>query len=448
MSKRSLIQHRDSYSLCVLGIWNKLYSWVRNLNIYVQVILIFAVSRILGWALFTIVGKQETYSPWSQRPMSYFNFVNIWDADWYRRIAESGYPTQLPVNEAGEVTENQWAFYPLYPIVNGAISRVTGLEYQIVAALVSLISGFIVACLMFWLFRLSVSACLYLRAGIEQRKPESAPQNLHERAESTALWGVSLFAFAPIAPVLQVAYAESFNLIFLLATLIALLQKKYWWAAELALPAALSRPIGVPLGATAGLLWLIAVIDDAGRSSTLREPNRWVASFLHHLPQLGSALLICSMALLWPFYAWMRTGQMDAYTATETAWRGSDLFLVMPWFEQSIKYFGLFGPFIFIGLTVAFIGFLTSKPARQTLHPVLWMWCTCYVAYLVLFLNPQSSLFRMLLPLFPLVLVIVELSTSRAYRFLLMLTGAILQFGWVGWLWHWKQLPGGGDYPP
>ena len=26
--------------------------------------------------------------------------------------------------------------------------------------------------------------------------------------------------------------------------------------------------------------------------------------------------------------------------------------------------------------------------------------------------------------------------------------GALLQLVWVGWLWHWKQLPGGGDYPP
>ena len=119
-----------------------------------------------------------------------------------------------------------------------------------------------------------------------------------------------------------------------------------------------------------------------------------------------------------------------------------------PWFKQSTEYFGAAGPILFIVLLIGFIVLLSSRLIRRTLHPVLIMWCACYAAYLVLFLNPQSSLFRMLLPLFPLALVTVAVSADRAYRMLLVLGGAALQFGWVGWLWHWKQLPTGGDYPP
>ena len=48
----------------------------------------------------------------------------------------------------------------------------------------------------------------------------------------------------------------------------------------------------------------------------------------------------------------------------------------------------------------------------------------------------------------PAAAALVHVSESRAYRVLLVIAGAVLQLVWVGWLWHWKQLPGGGDYPP
>ena len=89
-----------------------------------------------------------------------------------------------------------------------------------------------------------------------------------------------------------------------------------------------------------------------------------------------------------------------------------------------------------------------SPLARRVLAAPLNLWCLSYFAYLILFLNPQSSTFRLLLPLFPLVIVVAAASRSRAYRWALLVAGACAQWGWVGWLWHWKQLPGGGDYPP
>ena len=99
-------------------------------------------------------------------------------------------------------------------------------------------------------------------------------------------------------------------------------------------------------------------------------------------------------------------------------------------------------------LVVVFALVLLSPAVRGVLSGPLILWCACYAAYLLIFLNPQSSTFRLLLPLFPLVLPIVAVSASRAYRWLLVLSGATLQLVWVGWLWHWKQNPGGGDYPP
>ncbi|WP_346843553.1 hypothetical protein [uncultured Rothia sp.] len=439
-----MLRQRDELSLRVMMAWENYQKAFRSANIYVQVLIIFAVSRVFGWVLFTVVGKQEKYSPWSDQPMDYLSFVNIWDADWYRKIAETGYPTQLPLTPTGTVAENPWAFYPLYPLVNSALMNLLGVSYPPVAAAVSLVSGFGAACLIYRLFETSLRT---LRAG-----RVLAVLSEPSRIESMALWGVAVFSFAPISPVLQVAYAESLNLLFVAAVLLALMNRRFWWAVLLAIPACFSRPVGVPLGATAGLLWLIAwIIDARGMHTGADQPGAplgWSKSFAQHTSQLISALLICGIALLWPLIAWIRTGRVDAYTATETAWRGSDLYLVAPWFRQSTEYFGAAGPILFIVLLIGFIVLLSSRLTRRTLHPVLIMWCACYAAYLVLFLNPQSSLFRMLLPLFPLALVTVAVSADRAYRVLLVLGGAALQFGWVGWLWHWKQLPTGGDYPP
>lgn len=73
------------------------------------------------------------------------------------------------------------------------------------------------------------------------------------------------------------------------------------------------------------------------------------------------------------------------------------------------------------------------------------------MGYLLVFLHPQTSTFRMLLPpLFPLALGVALLSKSKAYRGTVVLMFVLLQIVWVVWLWAWAPPlpPGGGDYPP
>ena len=96
-----------------------------------------------------------------------------------------------------------------------------------------------------------------------------------------------------------------------------------------------------------------------------------------------------------------------------------------------------------LAVTVASCG-----TVRRALPFFVRVWIAAYGCYLLLVLNPQTSTFRLLLPWAPLAAALVHVSGSRAYRTLLVVTGAVLQIVWVGWLWHWKQLPGGGDYPP
>ena len=153
-------------------------------------------------------------------------------------------------------------------------------------------------------------------------------------------------------------------------------------------------------------------------------------------------------ALMWPGIAWAVTGDIRAYTKTETVWRGHDLVPFKPWFDTGILLFGpvlgVLAPFVFVAL---FTLLMTCRPVRA-LGTELRLWCACYMGYLLLFLHPQTSTFRMLLPLFPLALAAALISRSRAYRGAVVVMFVLLQIVWIVWLWAWAPLPGGGDYPP
>ena len=122
---------------------------------------------------------------------------------------------------------------------------------------------------------------------------------------------------------------------------------------------------------------------------------------------------------------------------------------MVPWFDAAA---GLFGPVLGLTAPVLLVAggtvLLGTRVVRERLDLLTRVWLASYAVYLLLFLHPQSSTFRLLLPLFPLALPLAAVSDSRAYRVACVVFGALLQLVWVGWLWHWKQLPGGGDYPP
>lgn len=404
----------------------------------VQVMLVYLASRIAGWFIFSTVGLQQTFSPWKQSAMSYGEFVMIWDSDWYQKIAQQGYPQNLPLDANGMVAQNAWAFYPLYPLLARALMTVTGLPYETVAPTLSLLAGFGAAWLLYRLFHL----CF-------QRASGSLGTDMgEERCHSTALWAVAAVSFCAVAPVLQTGYAESLGLLFLIWTLLYLVQGSYALMLVPALLAALSRPVGVPLGAAVGIWWLVCWFRDY--SARKPQPGAAFSALSNTSRQLVSALLVCAFAFIHPAHAWWATSRIDAYTATETAWRagGEHVLPFMPWVHQSQHYLGAAGPLVLALLLLLFFGVLLSRSVRFSLPLPLRLWIWSYAFYMLMFFNPQSSTFRLLLPLFALYLPLVMLSSSRAYRWLLVLSGSALQYGWVGWLWHWKQLPGGGDYPP
>lgn len=412
-----------------------------RLPVWAVLLGIYAGTRVWGWAVFSLVARQQGRSPWSSGHLGYEGFIGIWDSDWYRFIAEHGYPRTLPVSPDGTVRQNPWAFYPLQPLAARGLMAL-GLDFTVAASVVSLLCGAVAVLLVHELFRRA-------RRGARGRATGGGLRARLPQADAAAVVSTSLVFLSPVAPVLQTPYAESMNLMFLSGVLLAATLRR-WWLVALLLPwADLSRPVGVPLAAALGLWWAGTVmLRLRARSGSVAG---W-AALQEALRGTGTVFLValfsCATALLWPLAAWWATGRLDAYTATETAWRGEHLLPVQPWVDQARTYCGAAGPVVLVLMVLAVVWALSAPVVRRELSGPVRPWLWTYGAYLLLFLFPQSSTFRLLLPVFPVAGPLVALSRSRAYRALLLIGAGLGQLVWVGWLWHWKELPSGGDFPP
>lgn len=400
----------------------RLASAVRNWPWWLQVTGLYAAARLVSACIFMAAALHQGVNPWFPPKPDYWNFINIWDARWYAQVIANGYPSILPTDAAGNVQENTWAFYPLYPALAGGLSRLTGLNPAASLTLTAMLAGWAAALVVYTLFR-------------------------QKAAHVPAMWGVAFFSTFPVSAVLQVPYAEPLSLLLLAAALLLVVRRQYLWAIPVVFLLCLSRPVGVPFAAMAGLLLVFraAAHIRKGRQRGADE----AAHSLRDLAALTGLTAVAGVsALAWPAAAWAATGDPQAYTKTETVWRGQDLVPFQPWFDTGVELFGpvlgLLAPVVFVALFIAML-FL---PPVVRLGVELRLWCACYMGYLLMFLHPQTSTFRMLLPLFPLALGAAFLSRSRAYRGTVVVMFLLLQMVWIVWLWAWAQLPGGGDYPP
>jgi hypothetical protein len=397
---------------------------------WLQVAGLYAAARLVSACIFMAAALHQGVNPWFPAAPDYWSFVNIWDARWYGEVLQNGYPAVLPTDAAGNVQENAWAFYALFPMLGRVLAGLTGMQPALALTLIAMAAGLGAALVIFRLFR-------------------------RKAAHGAALWGTIFFSTFPVSPVLQVPYAESLNLLLLASALLLVVERRYLWAVPVVVLMCLSRPTGVPFAAMLGLLLLYRAWHYyAARRGKDRGPAAAAGpgTAPHSRAELWSLAGLTAAAgigaLLWPAIAWAATGDIQAYTKTETVWRGHDLVPFKPWFDTGILLFGpvlgVLAPFVFVAACTLLLG---SRPVKA-LGTELRLWCACYLAYLLVFLHPQTSTFRMLLPLFPLALSAALVSRSRAYRGTVVVMFVLLQIVWIVWLWAWAPLPGGGDYPP
>nr|WP_233188285.1 hypothetical protein [Actinomyces qiguomingii] len=354
------------------------------------------------------LGAQDTGATvWAPASPSWMQQASFWDSGWYERIVREGYPTQLPTGADGAVQQNAWAFMPLLPLLASALAW-TGWSFYACATLVSLTASALAAVVLDrWL------------------APRVDPQ--------TSLWAVALVWCSPCAVVLQLPYAESLGMLAVPLALLLAQRGRFLAATPAVIAAAFARPLGVPLTATLGLWWLWESV--CARRTAQAHPSGSTPGGCGPSPRLLALTGVsAAAALAWPLLAWAATGRADAYTATETSWRGGELTPVEPWLTRGQWWVGdHLGPLLTVA--VLLMGVLVlSSPALRRLGAAPWLWCLGYALYLLVFFDPTTSVLRLALPFAPAAWALAARTTPRMRVFLLV-AGVVGQLFWVSWVW-------------
>jgi hypothetical protein len=334
-----------------------------------RVLAVWALARTFSVLLLTIVSHYQAPVAWTGPHPNYFSMTVLWDGFWYRLIAESGYPPVLPTDAIGAVQENAWAFYPGFPMMSRALMRVTGLGFPVVGSTLALLLGFGAAVVM----------GLLLRDRVGPR---------------VALAAVAVYAACPVSPSFQIAYTESLAILLLCGFLWAISKERWLVTAGLALLIGLTRALALPLAVVA----LVAVFLRWRRrqEDPISAWEGWSA-----LAALGS----CGAAgLLWPVIAGVVVGTPMAYTDSMGAWSlGPGYGLMGPWLQYAEQPANA----VKLVLAVVLIVGMTVGPWAARLGVVLRTWTLAYAGYVLLLDSPSTSLFRHLLPFFPLTVVAI-----------------------------------------
>lgn len=411
---------------------------------WIPAFIIWAVACILHLGMLAVALEQHRTHPLIDfgQHNDLLGFLNRWDALLYERIHTDWYPQELPMRPDGTVDNNTWAFMPLQPLIAGGIANTFGIEYRVATLVLTLVAGFALA---YVLYRLFIGCLNWRDRGVFDTRALVGDESRNR----LALWAVAVYAFSVASPVFITGYAEALSILLIALSVWCVLRGRYVLLLPVALLAALSRPVGVPLGAFVGLWWLWCTVNDYRRrriedASHSALSDAW-GSFRGRFGQLISALFVCFFAFVHPLHAALRTGRMDAYFATELGWSnrkpGEGHQFFVQWILRIYYYLGGMLPKIVVAIIVimAVVGFyywISRKFSRSLIHPALWLWTACYMGYLFIFWLPISSTIRIMLPLFPLALLVAAyLPKSRWYRPTLVALGILTSIPWVLILW-------------
>lgn len=382
--------------------WSPRVRW-RLLPWWAKIVAVYAGARAVTTVFVLALAEAQGPNAWTGARPGYFEYANLWDARWYQVVWFSGYPAELPLTDSGHVGENAWAFLPLYPAIVGVLTSF-GAPWNVASVLVSLAAGLGAALV----FHRLMSRFL---------------------APDRALFAVVLFCVAPVAPIMQFGYAESLGFLWIALALLLLVERRYWLLFPVIGVWAFTRPGALAFALTLVLHW-------AWRWWRRREE----AFPVRERVLVASVAVFAGLAgLAWIGIAWAVTGDLRAYTDTELAWRAAyigyqELVPFTAWFQSGDWWLGQpLGTIAVISIIIAF-ALMVASPAIRRLGVDIRAWTASYGLYLLAVFFPQSSTFRILAPLFP-VLGALALPRARWYRWSIVVLFLALQLGWLMICW-------------
>ena len=382
-------------------------SWWARLPLAARIAIIYVGARVVTTGFFLLAAAMS--GPQSRYGVSptLGQLALGWDAQWYWSAAVAGYPAELPITAAGHVGQNAWAFMPLYAYLAVGLGFLLG-SWGAGAVAISLAAGY--------------GACIVLHKMLRERIGDSA-----------AMWAVVFFACGPLAALFQVGYAESLFL-FLLFLAVRCVQLRRWGWLYLLVPAmGFTRPGILAFALFLGLYGVYRFVR--------RRTDPLPVSDIAHI--VAVAALATLVGFSWQLIAAAVTGDHSAYLDTELAWRrgwvsdSNSGFLPFDGWVQAAGFWftqwGLgqvLGYVALVAVVVAAAAALLFLPQVKRLGIEVRLWSASYVIYLLLVFFPQSSIFRLLVPLSPL-WGAFALPRSRAWRIGVLVAALVGQWWWI-----------------
>jgi hypothetical protein len=212
------------------------------------------------------------------------DLLTAWDGKWMIGLAAYGY-NNMPyrfVDARGLHTDDtSYAFFPGYPMLVRGVAYLPGFDAYRAALTVNVLLGCAAAVAAYRLGRLCV---------------ERMPRVPDRYADRTAVIMTVLFAAAPMAIVLSMAYTEAIYCALAGWALVGLLERRWLLSAVCTVLAGLCRPTAVVLIGVVMLSALIAIISTRGgeriRAAVclIVAPLGWLGYLLvvaHHTGSLG-----------------------------------------------------------------------------------------------------------------------------------------------------------------
>ncbi len=392
---------------------------------WLQVVVVVLLARAFSALVFAAVATTQAAAGWVDASPAYFPYTGLmWDASWYREIAEQGYPAGLPRGADGAVQQNAWAFFPLFPVLVRGVMELTRGPWDVVAPLVA--TG------------LGIAAMLVVHQVVEHAMAQpraAALDRLRPGARAAVpILTVALLATSASAPVLQVGYTESLALLLVACVLWAVQRERYAFAAVAVVALGFTRAVALPIA-------VVVAVHALVRWRTLPVAQR--------ARLIGLAALAGLSGLAWPAIVGWSTGVPDAYALTQGSWRGRGKVVpFLPWLDVARWLFGSWGLLVLLVLAAVLAAAFASRAMRR-LGPELVGWAAGYVGYLVAIVEPGTSLVRFAILAVPFWVVPAQaVATARrrgpALAGLVVL-GLLGQIAWIGLIW--RLVPPSG-WPP
>ncbi len=323
-------------------------------------------------------------SPRYPKPEHFSNHVwldiwGVWDTGWYMSIAKNGYCATVST-QPDIVNQANYAFFPLYPMLMKILGAVVGDPFLagIIISNIALLAG------CFYLYRLA----------------------LMDSDEPTALDSVKYLLIFPTAFILSSVFTESLFLV-LLAASFYYARKGNWLAAgTLGFFLALTRSLGV-----------LMVIPLAYEYLRTNKTFRRDFCFLFLIP-LGTAVFAV--------YNYFLTGDFLAFAHVQAAWghRLFNPFRVLWDGLFSTKLFNARSHAIFsAGYTIVVLALFIIFPGRIRFS----YWLTGIILIFIPLCSGLQSLPRYILVIFPLYILLAQISRRGYINQAITIILAILQ---------------------